>query len=161
MCRFSIVCVAKPTQCIFGSLHCSRPVQNNFHICFDFVLTLLGGSGRLGQPTPFYDDVSFSSGKKGSPDGVAQGEIDQDSPALGNSIPEMFQRSIVIFSVRVTESTRLEEAPERLFGAPFAVISPKMPLQARLMALNCKRYGAPDTGRRHSRTGAPERQRVT
>jgi hypothetical protein len=58
----------------------------------------------------------------------------------------------VIFSVRVTESTRLDEALERLFGAPFAVISPKMPLQARLMAL--KRYGAPDTVRRHSRRSA-------
>jgi hypothetical protein len=61
---------------IFGSLHCSRPVQNNFHLCFDFV----GGIWTSWSP-PFYDDVSFSSGKKGSPDCVAQGEIDQDSPA--------------------------------------------------------------------------------
>jgi hypothetical protein len=89
---------------------------------------------------------------------LRRGEIDQDSPGPGEL--NSFQRSRDCnFSVRVTESTRLEEALERLFGAPFAIISPKMPLQARLMAL--KRYDAPDTVRRHSRTGAPERQRVT
>jgi hypothetical protein len=64
-------------------------------------------------------------------------------------------QEIVIFSVRVTESTRLEEALERLFGAPVAVIAKNAAPGASDGAQAIWR------ARWHSRTGAPERQRVT